>query len=54
MGSASHFAIADCNAGRATSLAGTVPIPTTHVPGVGDLHDAFLANQSALAPSIEG
>ena len=54
MGSASHCAITDCNAGCATSLAGTMPIPTSHVPGVGNLHDAFLANQPALAPAIEG
>ena len=30
MGSASRRAIADCNAGRATSLVCTVQIPTTH------------------------
>ena len=54
MGSVSHCAIADCNAGRATSLACTMQIPTTHVPGVGDLHNAFLADQPALASTIEG
>ena len=54
MGSASHHAIADCNAGCATSLACTVQIPTTHVPGVSDLHNAFLADQPALTSAIEG
>ena len=54
MGSASHCAITDCNAGRTSSLTGTMSIPTTHVPGVGKLHDALLANQSALVPAIEG
>ena len=54
MGSASCHAIADCNAGCAISLACTVQIPTTHVPGVGDLHDAFLADQPALTSAMEG
>ena len=54
MGSASHCAITDCNAGHATSLTGTVPIPTTHVPEVGDLHDAFFADHPVLASATEG
>ena len=53
MGSASHCAITDYNAGRATTLTGTVPIPTTHVPGVGDLHDVFFADRPVLASAAE-
>ena len=45
---------ADCSAGHATALACTVQVLITHVPNVGDLHDALLGDQPALASAIEG
>ena len=36
--------IADCSTGHATTLARTVKVPITHIPDVGDLHDALLGD----------
>ena len=35
---------ADCSAGHATALVRTMQVPITHVPNVGDLHDALLGD----------
>ena len=42
--SGSRRITADCNTGHATTLAHTVQVPITHIPDVGDLHNALLGD----------
>ena len=42
--SGSHHITAVCSTGHATALACTVKVPITHIPDVGDLHNALLGD----------